>query len=99
MNEERLLKVIVAPHISEKSTLQAEQSNQVVFKVLPSATKIEIKAAVETLFKVTVEKVNLLNVKGKTKRTMRGMGKRKDWKKAYVTVAQGQEIDYTKLAD
>jgi len=93
MNQERVYQVIVAPHISEKATLVAEANNQYVFKVAPDATKREIKLAVEQLFEVTVTKVNTVNIKGKTKRTARGFGKRNDIRKAYVTLAEGQEIE------
>jgi large subunit ribosomal protein L23 len=91
---DRLHQVIVAPVISEKSTRAAEKSNQAVFKVLRDAHKPEIKNAVEKLFNVKVEGVRTLNVKGKTKRFGQSMGVRSDWKKAYVTLAEGQEIDF-----
>jgi len=94
MKQERLMKVLLAPHVSEKSTLAAELSNQVVFKVIPDATKSEIKKAVELLFEVKVDNVQVLNVKGKSKRTGRTEGKRKDWRKAYVSLAEGHEIDF-----
>ena len=94
MNLERLYKVVLGPVVSEKSAIAAEVSNQVVFKVLQDASKAEIRAAVEKLFDVKVENVRVLNVKGKTKRTRYGMGKRSDWKKAYVRLAEGQEIDF-----
>ena len=84
--------VIVAPHITEKSTLLSE-NNAVVFKVADKATKPEIKAAVELLFKVQVEGVQVLNVKGKTKRFGRFSGQRKGWKKAYISLVPGQDID------
>jgi len=93
MSQERLYKVLLGPIISEKAAMAGEAGNQVAFKVLPSATKIEIKAAVEKLFEVKVEGVRTLNVKGKTKRTRYGIGKRNDWKKAYVRLQEGQEID------
>ena len=92
--EERLLKVILAPHISEKATLAAEKNNTVVFKVATDANKAEIKAAVEKLFEVEVEGVRTVNVKGKTKRTGFRFGRRKDWKKAYVTLKEGSDIDF-----
>lgn len=95
MNQERLLQVILAPVVSEKSTMVAEKNQQVVFRVATNATKPEIKAAVELLFNVKVEGVSTLNVKGKSKRFGRFVGKRKDWKKAYVSLVQGQEIDLT----
>lgn len=94
MREERLLQVILAPHVSEKSTTAAETSNTVVFKVAKTANKTEIKAAVEKLFEVEVKAVRTVNVKGKTKRTGMRMGKRSDWKKAYVTLAEGADIDF-----
>lgn len=94
MNPERIYKVLLGPHISEKATIVAEGSQQVVFRVAKDATKPEIKAAVEKLFNVKVESVNVLNTKGKTKRTMRGMGKRSDVRKAYVRLADGSDIDF-----
>jgi large subunit ribosomal protein L23 len=93
-----LLKVLAAPHVSEKSTMATEANNTLVFKVVVDATKAEIKAAVEKLFEVEVKKVNTLNVKGKAKRTGMRMGKRKDWKKAYVTLAEGQSLDIEEAA-
>ncbi|MFT4924175.1 MAG: large subunit ribosomal protein L23 [Phenylobacterium sp.] len=92
--EERLFKVVLGPHISEKSTNAAEGFNTVVFKVLTDSTKIEIKDAVEAHFEVEVEGVRTVNVKGKTKRTGQRMGQRKDWKKAYVTLKEGSELDF-----
>ena len=94
MREERLLQVLVAPHVSEKSTTAAETNNTVVFKVATTATKAEIKAAVEKLFEVQVKGVRTVNVKGKTKRTGMRVGKRSDWKKAYVTLQEGSDIDF-----
>ncbi len=94
MNQERLMKVLLEPHVSEKSTNVAEQGNQVVFKVMPDATKSEIKQAVEKLFKVTVEGVQVLNTKGKVKVSKFGRGKRKDWKKAYVRLSAGDDINF-----
>ncbi|MDZ7669617.1 MAG: 50S ribosomal protein L23 [Gammaproteobacteria bacterium] len=94
MNPERLYTVLLEPHFSEKVSLLGDASNQYGFKVARDATKAEIKEAVEKLFKVTVEDVSTLNVKGKVRRTMRGASRRKDWKKAYVRVADGQEIDF-----
>ncbi len=94
MNQERLMKVLLAPHVSEKSTMAAEMSNQVVFKVVPDATKAEVKKAVELLFDVKVDAVQVLNVKGKTKRTGKVEGRRKNWRKAYVCLAEGSEIDF-----
>ncbi|EGN76164.1 ribosomal protein L23 [Idiomarina sp. A28L] len=94
MREERLLKVILAPHVSEKATMAAENQNTVVFKVATDATKSEIKAAVEKLFEVEVTGVRTLNVKGKTKRFGARTGKRSDWKKAYVSLGEGADIDF-----
>jgi large subunit ribosomal protein L23 len=94
INQERLLKVILAPVISEKSTRVADKLNQVVFRVLRDATKQEISAAVANLFKVEVTGVQVLNVKGKVKRSGRVTGRRDNWKKAYVTLKPGQDIDF-----
>ncbi|MBE0482154.1 MAG: 50S ribosomal protein L23 [Bacterioplanes sp.] len=94
MNRERIFKVLVAPHISEKATLVAEKNSQYVFRVAPDATKPEIKKAVETLFEVKVQAVQVVNIKGKTKRTARGVGKRNDLRKAYVRLVAGQDIDF-----
>ena len=92
MNQERLLKVLVAPVISEKSTMVAEKLNQACFVVVPDANKAEVKAAVELLFKVQVKSVQILNLTGQQKRFGRFMGN--DVRKAYVTLAQGQEINF-----
>ena len=94
MNEERLMQIILRPHISEKTTNVADQHGQVVFEVLPNATKAEVKAAVEKLFEVVVENVQVLNVRGKIKRIGRTPGKRSNWKKAYVQLAEGHDIDF-----
>jgi len=94
MNQERIFSVLKAPHISEKATLVADQGNQFVFKVAKDATKAEIKAAVEQLWEVKVKSVRTLVVKGKTKRFGRSMGKRSDWKKAYVSLQDGFDIDF-----
>lgn len=91
--QERLLQVILAPVVSEKSTFVAEKNEQIVFRVASDATKGEVKAAVELLFKVQVGAVQIANVKGKVKRFGRSIGRRKDWKKAYVCLVPGQEID------
>ena len=95
MNQERLLQILLAPHVSEKTNRLAERHNQVVFKVLRDATKPEITGAVELLFNVKVDGVQMLNVKGKAKRFGRFTGRRSDWKKAYVSLVEGQEIDLT----
>ena len=98
MNQERILKIILGPHISEKTTLMSENNNQVAFKVASDATKPEIKTAIESLFNVQVKAVQVLNVKGKTKRTARGkIRSRSDWKKAYIKLEQGHEIDLAEL--
>ncbi|HRZ53286.1 MAG TPA: 50S ribosomal protein L23 [Candidatus Contendobacter sp.] len=94
MNEERLLKVLLAPHVSEKSNRLTDRYNQVAFKVARDATKPEIKDAVELLFKVKVTGVTVLNVKGKRKRFGALAGRRSDWKKAYVSLEAGHEIDF-----
>ena len=94
MNDERLMKILVAPHVSEKSARVADASNQVVFRVLPDACKPEIKRAVEKLFNVEVEHVRTASVKGKRKMFQRTPGKRSDWKKAYVKLKPGFDIDY-----
>jgi large subunit ribosomal protein L23 len=91
--EERLLQVILAPLVSEKSTRLAEKHEQVILKVATTATKPEIKAAVELLFKVQVESVQVLNVKGKSKRFGRFNGRRSDWKKAFICLKPGQELN------
>lgn len=95
MKQERLLQILRRPHISEKSAMAADSSNQYTFSVLPGAQKSEIKEAIEGFFSVSVESVKVMNVKGKTKRTRNGMGRRSDWKKAIVRLAEGQEIDFT----
>lgn len=92
---ERLTQVLVAPHVSEKSATLADSTNQHVFKVLPNASKQEIKSAVEQLFQVKVASVRTVNVQGKNKRFGRIMGKRSDWKKAYVRLETGHDIDLT----
>lgn len=94
MNAERLMQVLVAPIVSEKSTMIAEKNNQVAFRVLQDATKPEIKAAVELLFKVEVESVQVLNRAGKAKRFGRFNGRRRNVRKAYVSLKPGQEINF-----
>ncbi|KAF1018607.1 MAG: 50S ribosomal protein L23 [Paracidovorax wautersii] len=91
--EGRLLQVLVAPIVSEKATLVAEKSNTVTFKVLQNATKPEIKAAVELMFKVDVKGVSVVNTKGKTKRFGKSVGRRDNVRKAYVTLKEGQELN------
>ncbi len=93
-NPERLLQVLVAPQISEKATYIADKNEQVVFIVTPDATKPEVKAAVEMLFKVQVESVQIANLKGKVKRSGRTIGRRSDIRKAFVCLKPGQEINF-----
>jgi large subunit ribosomal protein L23 len=95
--DEQLMKVVLAPVVSEKSTMIGDKANQVVFRVSDAATKPEIKAAVELLFKVKVATVNVTNVKGKKKRFGRSMGRRRNWRKAYICLAPGQEINFASL--
>ncbi len=94
MNQERLMTVLVGPHVSEKSSLAAEKHNQICFKVRRDSTKKEIAQAVEMMFEVKVENVQVSNVRGKIKRFGQTLGKRADWKKAYVTLAEGHDIDF-----
>ena len=93
-NTERLMLVLLAPQVSEKSTFIGERNNQYVFRVTTDATKPEIKAAVELMFKKKVQSVQVLNVKGKEKRSGRAIGRRRNWKKAYVSLMPGEEITY-----
>ena len=93
-NSERLMTVLLAPVVSEKGTYIADKFEQVIFRVVQDATKPEIKAAVELMFKTKVEAVTVSNVKGKKKRFGRMMGRRNNWKKAYVRLAEGQEINF-----
>lgn len=92
--EERLMQVLLAPQISEKATDIAEKNEQIIFRVAGDATKPEVKAAVELLFKVEVKAVQVANVKGKEKRFGKMTGRRKGWKKAYVCLKPGQEINF-----
>jgi large subunit ribosomal protein L23 len=92
-DEGRLMQVLVAPIVSEKATMVAEKSNTVTFKVLQSASKPEIKAAVELMFKVEVDGVSVVNIKGKTKRFSKTIGRRDNVRKAYVTLKPGQELN------
>lgn len=94
MNQDRLMTVLLGPHVSEKSTNVAEAHNQVVFKVRRDATKTEIARAVELMFEVKVENVSVVNHRGKIKRFGQVPGRRKHWKKAYVSLAEGQDIDF-----
>ena len=92
--DQRLMQVLLAPVVSEKSTFVGEKVNQYVFRVASDATKPEVKAAVELMFKTQVKSVSIVNVRGKEKRFGRFMGRRNNWKKAYVALAQGQEINF-----
>ena len=94
MNQEYLSTVLLAPIVSEKSTLIADRANQVAFKVRTDARKSDIKRAVEAMFEVKVERVNVANVRGKRKGMGPRAGKRSDWKKAYVTLGEGHDIDF-----
>ncbi len=93
MNTERLLQVIVGPHVTEKATLLAEQ-RQIAFKVARTATKVEIKQAVESLFNVKVDSVSTMNVKGKSRRFAQRLGRRNHWKKAIVTLHEGEDLHF-----
>ncbi|MDF1485874.1 50S ribosomal protein L23 [Ramlibacter sp. H39-3-26] len=95
IDEGRLYQVLVAPIVSEKATMVGEKSNAVTFKVLQDATKPEIKAAVELLFKVQVKGVSVVNIKGKTKRFGKSIGRRDNVRKAYVTLQAGQELNFS----
>ena len=92
--EERLMSILLGPHVSEKSTTVAEKHNQVVFRVRPDANKHEIRQAVELMFEVKVDDVQVVSQKGKQKRFGQSRGKRSDWKKAYVRLAAGHDIDF-----
>jgi large subunit ribosomal protein L23 len=94
MNEERLMNALIAPHVSEKATLVGEQHNQVVFKVRRDADKPTIRRAVEKMFEVEVQSVRVVKVTGKRKRSGARVGHRGDWKKAYVRLAPGSDIDF-----
>ena len=98
VKDERLFQIILRPVISEKSTIAADKSHQIVFEVLQDATKTEIKKAVEKMFEVKVEQVQTVNVRGKIKRFGRFPGKRSNWKKAYVRLQEGHDIDFLGLA-
>ena len=94
MNQERIFQVLEGPHVSEKAAVVADINNQYVFKVAVNATKTEIKKSVEQLFKVKVDNVRTLRVKGKVKRNKYGFSTKPTWKKAYVRLEQGQDIDF-----
>jgi len=95
MNQERLMKVLIAPVVSEKSTRLADENRQFVFKVMTDASKPEVRKAVELMFDVKVDAVQMANVSGKVKRFGQSLGKRASWKKAYVTLAEGHDINFT----
>ena len=97
MNDHRLMQIILAPIVTEKATFVAEKNNQVAFRVIADATKPEIKAAVELLFKVQVEDVQVLNRKGKAKRCGKFVGRRRTERKAYVSLKDGQEINLAEV--
>ena len=94
MNQERIFQVLVGPHASEKAAIVADESNQYVFRVAIDATKAEVKKSVEQLFKVKVSDVNTLRIKGKVKRNRFGFSTKTTWKKAYVRLEQGHDIDF-----
>ncbi|HYR33889.1 MAG TPA: 50S ribosomal protein L23 [Burkholderiales bacterium] len=93
-NAEQLMNVVLAPVVSEKSTFVADKNRQYVFRVADDATKPQIKAAIELMFKTKVDDVTVLNVRGKERRFGRLSGRRRSWKKAYVRLAEGQEINF-----
>jgi large subunit ribosomal protein L23 len=93
-NSERLATVLLAPIISEKGTFIGDKHNQIIFRIVADATKPEVKAAVETMLKVEVKSVQIVNVGGKTKRFGRFTGRRRGWKKAYVCLKPGQEVNF-----
>jgi large subunit ribosomal protein L23 len=97
MNDERVFQILKSPHISEKAAILGDAANQHVFRVATDAKKAEIKAAVEQLFDVKVANVRTINVNGKSKRMGMRKGRRKDWKKAYVSLEQGHEIDLASI--
>lgn len=94
MNDDKLMKILLEPRVTEKSTMTADKYQQFVFKVMRDATKPEIRKAVEKMFEVEVESIQVLNVRGKSKMFRRARGKRPDWKKAYVRLKPGFDIDF-----
>lgn len=98
MNNDRLMQLLISPVISEKSTAAADSARQYIFRVLPDATKPEIKKAVELMFNVKVDSVRVINAKGKSKRFGRTMGRRSNSRKAYVKLAEGSDIDFGNIA-
>lgn len=97
MNTERMYKILLGAHISEKATVIADAANQFAFKVARDATRPEIKEAVEKIYSVVVKNVTVLNVKGKVKRNARGVSRKPSWKKAYVRLEEGHDIDFASL--
>ena len=97
LSADALYQVLLTPIVTEKSTLASEEAGQVVFQVATSANRNDVKAAVEQAFEVEVESVNILNVKGKTKRFGKSLGKRTDRKKAYIRLKEGSDIDFAKF--
>lgn len=95
MNQERMYNILLGAHISEKATVIADEANQFAFKVAKDATRPEIKQAVESIYGVSVREVTVLNVKGKVKRNMRGVSRKPSWKKAYVRLDDGHDIDFS----
>jgi len=93
-NKERLMTVLLGPHVSEKSTAAADKDKQFVFKVRRNATKAEIRGAVEMMFDVQVTSVQVVNCRGKLKRFGNSYGQRQAWKKAYISLAEGQDIEF-----
>ena len=94
MNKEQLMNVLIAPHVTEKTSLAMQNNNQYTFRVKRNATKTDVKQAVELMFEVKVKGVQIVNEPGKTRRFGRLIGRTQDWKKAYVSLVQGQTIDY-----
>lgn len=97
MNDKRLYEVLVRPHVSEKTAIGAEMEGRHAFRVASDATKIEVRLAVEKIFDVNVKSVQILNVRGKKKRFGQVNGKRSDWRKAVVRLAEGQDIDFMSI--
>ncbi|MGI9342773.1 MAG: 50S ribosomal protein L23 [Gammaproteobacteria bacterium] len=93
-NQERLMTILLGPHVSEKTTDVADKSNQITFKVRRDSTKSEIRSAVELMFEVKVTNVQVVNCRGKIKKFGKDWGQRQNWKKAYVTLAEGDNIDF-----
>ncbi len=98
MNDQRLYSVLLAPHISEKTAMAAETADRHTFRVATTATKLDVRRAVEKLFDVKVKSVQIVNVRGKNKRFGQTMGKRSDWKKAVVRLVEGHDLDYMSLS-